>query len=185
MLYEVELKFPLPEPAAVLSRLEELEAERGEPVAQSDIYFNHPLRDFAETDEALRVRSVDGKNSITYKGPVIDPQAKIRREIEIPFGTSTLDGKRFVEMLGILGFRDVKTVRKTRVPYELEWEGRELEVAFDKVDGLGTFLEIEVIAQDAGRDSARESILRLAGHLGLEHSERRSYLQLLLKKEER
>lgn len=184
MLYEVELKFPLESPAAVLSRLEdELEADRGEPVAQSDVYFNHPLRDFAQTDEALRVRSVDGKNSVTYKGAVIDPQAKIRREIEIPFGESTIDGKRFVEMLDILGFREVRTVRKTRVPYEIEWEDLTLEVAFDEVDGLGTFLEIETIAADDARGPARDAILRLAQRLGLDRSERRSYLQLLLEKE--
>ncbi|MFQ5888201.1 MAG: class IV adenylate cyclase, partial [Candidatus Hydrothermarchaeales archaeon] len=26
---------------------------------QKDTYFNHPLRDFAKTDEALRIRRVD------------------------------------------------------------------------------------------------------------------------------
>jgi adenylate cyclase class 2 len=38
-------------------------------VEQKDTYFNHPNRDFAETDEALRIREADGKTFFTYKGP--------------------------------------------------------------------------------------------------------------------
>lgn len=182
MSYEVELKFPLADPTRVLAQLEDLGAERGEPVEQSDRYFNHPARDFGQTDEALRIRSAGGRHCVTYKGPKLDPRAKTRREIEIPFGTSPEDDQRVAEMLTLLGFREVRTVRKSRVPFHLKWEDRDLEVSLDEVRDLGTFLEIETIADEATRDAARDSILRVAERLGLTNPEMRSYLCLLLQR---
>lgn len=182
MSYEVELKFPLPDPTRVLAHLEQLGAERGQSIDQSDRYFNHPSRDFAQTDEALRIRSAAGRHCVTYKGPKLDPRTKTRREIEIPFGASP-DDRQVAEMLTLLGFREVRTVRKSRVPYHLNWEGRNLEVSLDDVHDLGTFLEIETIADDATREAARDSLLRLAERLGLENPEMRSYLCLLLQRE--
>jgi len=43
---------------------------------QSDTYFAAPYRDFAKTDEALRIRSLDGKAVLTYKGPKLDKVSK-------------------------------------------------------------------------------------------------------------
>ena len=183
MSYEVELKFALAEPDGVLSQLQSLRARRGEPLIQRDRYFAHPVRDFGRTDEALRIRTVGEQSCVTYKGPKVDPQTKTRREIEIPFGTGPGDEPRFAEMLTILGFREVRTVEKRRVPFHLEWEGLSLEIALDEVTGLGTFVEIETIAEESGRDAARDAIVRLAERLGLSSPERRSYLCLLLEKE--
>ena len=43
---------------------------------QEDTYFNAPHRDFAQTDEALRIRKIKNNNSeeiyITYKGAKMD-----------------------------------------------------------------------------------------------------------------
>lgn len=181
--YEVELKFPLAETRQVVQQLEALGAERQPVLPQSDRYFNHPSRDFAQTDEALRIRQSGEFFRVTYKGPMIDSQTKTRREIEIPFGQAEGDDERYAEMLRLLGFREVRTVRKQRTPFELEWEGRELELALDDVAGLGSFLEIETIADEETKDAARDSILRLAARLQLANSERRSYLQLLLEQD--
>lgn len=178
--YEVELKFPLADPDRVLAELDELGAQPGDAVVQTDRYFNHPSRDFGETDEAFRIRQTGETNRVTYKGAKVDSRSKTRREIEIPFGESSDDAERFAEMLRLLGFREVRTVRKRRVPYELAWEDREVEVSLDEVDDLGTFAEIETTADDGSRDAARDAILRLAERLNLANSERRSYLCLLL-----
>src|SRR5262245_53568069 len=128
-MYEVELKFPLADNAALVRQLEALGAARETPVLQSDRYFNHPSRDFAQTDEALRIRTNDNAYRVTYKGPIVDSQAKTRHEIEIAFGEADGDDMRFAEMLGLLGFREVRTVHKRRVPFDLEWEGQHLELA--------------------------------------------------------
>lgn len=183
MSYEVELKFPLADHDGIRSSLEQLRATPGEPVEQTDLYFAHPLRDFAATDEAFRLRSIGEENRITYKGPVVDPHAKTRREIELQFEPGEDARAALGEMLTILGFREVRSVAKTRQPWHLEWEGRTLELALDEVEGLGRFVEIETITEEADRDAARDSLLRLAAQLGLHNPERRSYLCLLLAKE--
>jgi len=56
-MYEVEVKVPA-DLDAVRERLADAGAGRVATVAQADTYFDAPHREFAETDEALRVRRV-------------------------------------------------------------------------------------------------------------------------------
>jgi len=178
--FEVELKFPIDDADDVTLAILARGARRGTVVRQSDLYFQHPGRDFRQTHEALRLRKTDDGLRITYKGPVIDSRTKMRRELELPISGDREDFERWRELLIILGFEPVRGVAKTRALYDLKWEGRNLELAVDAVDDLGTFLEIESMAHDADRNAARDAILRLADNLGLKNSERRSYLQLLM-----
>lgn len=179
-MYEVELKFAVPDPAAVTARLAAWGAVEQAPQSQLDRYFNHPCRDFAESHEALRVRSIGSRNVITYKGPVVDTQTKMRREIEPEFASGPAAVAELVEMLTLLGFRPVRDVCKVRTPYAYEREGRAFEIAVDRVEGLGSFVEIETLANEASRDAARDAVLAVARELGLSQPERRSYLKMLL-----
>lgn len=182
-MYEVELKFPLPDPAAARRRLVEWGAEPRPAVDQVDVYFRHPGRDFAKTDEALRIRSVGEENCVTYKGPVVDSRTKTRREIEVPIAGGADAAGRFAEILTALGFQPVRGVRKKRSAWSFERSGREFEIALDEVADLGTFLEIETLADEAERTEAGDAIVQLAAELGLSGPERRSYLCLLLERD--
>lgn len=185
MAIEVEQKFPVTDPAALRARLAELGARQQHEIEQVDIYFAHPGRDFAQTDEALRLRCVGVDNYITYKGPKLDARTKTRREIEIPLppGKSTAqDAQNLVEALG---FRSVREVRKTRTELTLTWQEHEVTVCLDRVAGLGDFVELEIVTPQAGMAAAVETIGRLAARLQLSGSERRSYLELLLAGETR
>ncbi|MGE0537465.1 MAG: class IV adenylate cyclase [Pirellulales bacterium] len=186
MTLEVEQKFPLaagagtPTREEILSRLTRLGCQWGAPLAQVDRYFAHPARDFAQTDEALRLRRVGDENRITYKGSKLDAETKTRREIELPIEPGAAGLARFTELLEALSFRPVREVAKTRTPGALDWQGWHVEVALDEVDRIGTFLEIELASDEASADAARAALRSLAGELGLERSERRSYLEMLL-----
>jgi adenylate cyclase class 2 len=180
MSYEVELKFPIVDASDLTLQLLARGAIQGRVLQQHDVYFRHPSRDFGQTHEALRLRHYDDEVFITYKGPVVDTQTKTRREIEIAIGRRPEDFDRMREVLMLLGFEPVRPVEKTRALFHLAWEGRDLELAVDSVDELGTFLEIESIAEENERDAARDTILRLADLLGLKNAERRSYLALML-----
>ena len=81
---------------------------------QSDLYFQHPCRDFRQTHEALRLRKTDDGVRITYKGPIIDSRTKMRRELELPVGRDAGDFDQFRELLTILGFVAVRGVEKTQ-----------------------------------------------------------------------
>jgi adenylate cyclase, class 2 len=180
MPFEVEQKFRVSDAERFRNKLANLGDELGEPCMQIDRYFNHPSRDFAQTDEALRIRSVGDRNFVTYKGPKIDTTTKTRREIELPLDSGAQAADRFGELLGALGFRRVADVKKHRRQAVLQLEGRDVEVAYDDVEGLGTFAELECSADEADLAAAKSAIAKLAADLGLTQNERRSYLELLL-----
>lgn len=179
--YEVEIKFRVEDHGALARRLEELGAEAGPEVRQEDTYLSHPGRDFASTDEALRLRRIGAENYVTYKGPKLAGPTKTREEIEIPFEPGPEGLRRMARLTERLGFRPVATIRKTRRPYRLEEGGRRMEVALDLADGLGAFAEVETLA--GGPDdlaAAQAAVLALAERLGLVEVERRSYLRMTL-----
>lgn len=182
-MYEVELKFPVRDPAELWDRLLARGAVFGPESIQRDEYFAHPARDFATTDEALRIRSVDAHNVLTYKGPVIDRLTKTRREVETPFaeGAAGLTGLR--ETLLALGFRSVRIVEKRRREATLEWDGAPVTCTWDIVPPLGDFCELERLATEETRSAAAASLISLAATLDLGPSERRSYLELLLEQD--
>jgi len=188
-VYEVELKFPVADPAEAERRLAALAARLGTPVEQVDRFFTHPCRDFARTDEALRLRRTAAAVAITWKGPRIDPTTKTRREIELPIvaaeepqgSGAAID--RWTELLEALGFHRFREVAKRRRHGAVSWQGRDVQIAVDEVAGLGGFLELELQAAEADVATARGCLESLAGALGCTATERRSYLELLLARE--
>jgi adenylate cyclase class 2 len=180
MNFEVEQKHPVEDLASLEAALKARGCTFGPPVQQVDVYFNHPARDFAETDEALRIRTVGAANYVTYKGPKLDRATKIRRELELPLEAGDHGASRFADLLLVLGFTRVADVRKTRRTFKLATGGFEVEGAIDEVQGLHTFVELECMTDEAGVDNAQREIATLAEELGLGQGERRSYLELLL-----
>jgi adenylate cyclase class 2 len=180
MQLEVEQKHRIKDLAALAARLSKCGVELGEPVQQSDQYFSHPSRDFAKTDEALRIRTVGDKSFVTYKGPKLDATTKTRRELELPLAASDADGSQFAKLLAALRFTPVATVRKQRRKFHVTHQGRDVEGALDEVVGVGSYIELELLADDANLKAAKHTIASLAAELELGPSERRSYLELLL-----
>ncbi len=180
MHLEVEKKFRVASLSAVREQLLALGAEFGDPIDQADTYFAHPARDFARTDEALRLRRVDEQTWITYKGPKLDAVMKTRRELELPLppGPDVFDC--YSELFAALGFQPVATVRKRREPAHLVRDSLAVEVALDTVTGVGQFVELEISVDASQRQIAQTAIASLANQLRLTESERRSYLELLL-----
>ncbi len=185
MRYEVEQKFPVAGMGAVEAALAALGADISAPEEEMDLYFAHPQRDFAATDEALRLRRKGSQNYITYKGPKLDATTKTRREIELPLGEAAGAVAAWRELLEVLGFRGVAEVRKSRRKALVTWQDRQVEVSLDAVEGLGTFVELELMADAQQMAAAKACIAGLAAELGLRESERRSYLELLLERKPR
>lgn len=180
MKLEVEQKYRIGDGAALRQKLIALGARFDAAVRQVDAYFNHPARDFAVTDEALRIRSIGERNFVTYKGPKLDRTVKTRRELEQPLVDGPTAAEQFTELLLALGFRASAKVTKERSAAALDWGGVHYEVAWDEVAGLGTFLELELVVEQSEMETARGQILALEKELGLTSVERRSYLEMVL-----
>jgi adenylate cyclase class 2 len=113
---EVEQKFRVANLDATALRLLGMGVAVQSPVEEVDLYFQHPARDFALTDEALRIRQKAGTCFLTYKGPKLDPVTKTRREIDLRLPESPATSAAFRELLEALGFRPVAEVRKRSRP---------------------------------------------------------------------
>lgn len=181
-MYEVEQKYRLTDSAPVQDKLVQLGARWRDEIEQVDRYYAHPCRNFAATDEALRIRQVGEANFVTYKGPKIDQTTKTRREIELPLGAGGAYATEFDQLLTSLGFTFVAAVQKRRRPAVVDWEGGTIDVVIDRVAGVGDYVELEVMATSGELEVARQRLATLGTQLGLAQVERRSYLELLLEK---
>ncbi|WP_144920204.1 class IV adenylate cyclase [Halorubrum salsamenti] len=195
-MFEVEIKVPA-DVDAVRERLREAGAERVDARRQRDAYYDAPHRDFAETDEALRVRresplsveAVPGSPDVarsdeeppaetaklTYKGPRLDEGSKTRVEHE----TAVDDGEAIDGVLSGLGFDPAAVVEKRRE----FWSFAGFTVTLDAVDGVGEFVEIErEVDDESAIEATRDEALAALDRLGLDGDSqvRTSYLGLLL-----
>ena len=175
-MYEVELKVRA-DHGPVRERLDELGATHRGRVRQADTYYDAPHRDFAETDEAFRLRreTRDGEETakLTYKGPLVEAESKTREEHEVEVS----DGSAAAAIAEGLGFTPAATVEKDREFFEFDG----YTVTLDEVDGLGAFVEVETEV-DGDVEPAREGAKDLLRRLELDPDDqiRTSYLGLLL-----
>jgi adenylate cyclase class 2 len=148
---------------------------------QIDTYYNHPMRDFSKTDEALRIREVEDKVFLTYKGPKIDSITKTREEIKVQVQVSSSISKILIK----LGFKEVFRVKKHRKKFLLD----DFKICLDSVEKLGDFVEIEAsVSSEVSQEKVseiRDNIIKTMEEWGLLELERLSYLELLLNKSKR
>ncbi len=184
--YEVEVKVRA-DHEKVRERLAELDTDPLGTVEQVDTYYDPPDRDFAETDEALRIRretvqSPDTEASdsgaetakLTYKGPLIEAESKTREEYETTVG----DDGELAGILDGLRYEPAATVEKERERVAIDG----YTVTLDSVAGLGEFVEVERETDESSVEDVRDGAYDLLDRLGLDPEEqiRTSYLGLLL-----
>ncbi len=169
-MLEVEAKVELLSPGALRDRLREAKAVAGDVEEHEDVFFTHPSRDLAAAGEAFRLRVCNGRMHLTYKGPKRGQGVKVREEHEVDVAEDPRP------MLAGLGFHPAVTLRKTREP----WTLGDVHVTIDTLEGLGTFAEVEVLADDEAH--ATEMVESVLKGLGLEGATRMetSYLEMAL-----
>ncbi len=165
-MLEVEVKAQCKGPEA---KLMSMGAKEKELQFQRDVYFNSPVRDFKKTDEAFRIRCLNGNYFLTYKGPRIDSDTKTREEIEVPADPGVQ------EILEKLGFMQAAIVEKTRKVFLFE----SFTICVDNVLGLGEFVVVET--DDYAKKERLFEILEMLG-VKREETITESYLELLERK---
>ncbi|MDF1557154.1 MAG: class IV adenylate cyclase [ANME-2 cluster archaeon] len=176
-MIEVEIKAPLSEREAVMSKLIEHGCTYLGHRIQSDTYYNAQDRDFAKTDEALRIRKDGECHLITYKGPKVGTISKSRKEVELEISSPEVAD----ELLTCLGYSKVMNINKTRDNYRLD----QYTISLDNVRGLGDYIEIETAAQTEGEVPHKvENMIALFTSMGLTKDIliTKSYLELLKEK---
>ena len=118
---------------------------------------------------ALRVRTVEGRGWVTFKGAAqatTDSPLKVREEIE----SAVSDPEKLIELFERLGYHRAFRYQKYRTTYKILLDGAALEVAFDETP-MGNFIEIE------GDERRVLGILERAGFTAAD-SIRQSYPEL-------
>ena len=156
-MIEVEIKAKVLNPNELVKQFKSKKGEYKFSFIHEDTYFNMPegLRDFKETDEALRIRKSIEYNKnykdsqqkinyfITYKGKKIDKITKTRYEFE----TKIEEGNKIKKILKSLGFREIFTVKKERDLYEFNFKGHNIGTLLDYIPILKEyFIEVEIVS---------------------------------------
>ena len=162
---EIEVKFKIDDFEKIRENLEAINAEFDGVENEEDHYLEHPCRDFYRSDEALRVRILDDKTILTYKGPRKVSDYKIREEVE------SLTDPNILEILKKLDFVEIAVIKKRREKYRFE----NVNILLDDVYELGKFVELEVFDE-----MDTKKIDYLIEKLSLDKKEKRTYLEIYL-----
>lgn len=182
---EVEVKIPVSSLEDTVKRLKQCGFCLAGACREEDVYYNSVYYDLREQDKALRIRRVTdldtGKTRAEFncKGPKLDQVSVSRTELEMRLETPEIL-ERILEELTFLPVPCA--VRKTRFTYT---KGR-ITAVVDQVEGLGNYLELEIIGQGEGqRPACLKEIEAIMKELGYEQKDtiRNSYLSMLQKKE--
>ncbi|MCD6559436.1 class IV adenylate cyclase [Palaeococcus sp. (in: euryarchaeotes)] len=162
---EIEIKFRV-ELEEIMEKIEALGAGFVGEEVQEDLYFSLPPK------HLLRIRRIAnlGQSILGYKY-IQDERNEEFDEIEVEVS----DFEKMKEILKRLGFREDVWVKKHRLVYKLD----DVTFELNRVEGLGDFLDIEVMSEDV--EYAKKRIWEIAGLLGLneEDVEPRLYQELL------
>jgi adenylate cyclase, class 2 len=179
-MLEVEVRYRIPDRAAVIAQLIDWGAILAADRIDVDLYFNPPERDLKNSDESFRLRRIGEANYLTYKGPRRDAETKTRGEIEVPLADGPEVAADMERMLLALKYRPVVVVRKARRIYRFSRGGFALEACFDDVELVGPFMKLEILAPEEQYEPAKAVLLQTAAELGLTEKETRSYLGMVL-----
>ncbi|MFW9824731.1 MAG: class IV adenylate cyclase [Candidatus Thorarchaeota archaeon] len=197
-MIEVEIKVRITDPDLIRRKFKESKASYRFSLYHEDIYYNMPkgLRDFKQTDEALRLRKSviynrkikmdSGKTEyfLTYKGRKMDSLTKTREEIDLKIE----DISKMKKLLKHLGFLEVLTVKKEREFYKIEFQNIKIEALIDYIPILNQhFIEVEILTETKEQiEKSRAILFDFLSSIGIqqEDSIRKSYLELILEKKE-
>lgn len=163
--FEIEVKYKVSDLSSIKKRLREMGAVFVRKVRQVDIYFRHPCKDLAVSDEALRIRLEEDKSVLTYKGPRVPSKVKVREELSV----NVSDAHKLISILSRMGFAEEVKIVKDREEYALG----EIKLCLDTVEDLGNFVEIEFPFDN------EEELTKLSRRLGLKDVIKKTYVELL------
>ena len=148
---EIEQKFYFNDIKSLYDLLSKnnLTKKESENISDSDEYFTDIDSEYIKNRTCLRIRKTNNKNmEITFKGKSINFSnfyAKSENNINIDIN----DYSNLVDMLGSLGFYSYTTVTKSREVYNKTEDNIEYNVMIDKVEGIGSFIEFELLSDES------------------------------------
>lgn len=153
---EIEVKFKIEDSEPIKAKINKLAATYRGRCFQVDRWMDTEDDQLKKRGWGLRLREENGRATFTFKGELIEGERfREQKEIEV----EVKDCKKMRKILEGLGYKERYILRKERE----KWEKEDLEIVLDRVENLGTFLELE------GNKKRIEEAIR---NLGLKKAER-------------
>ena len=152
MSVEQELKLKVDEFKSIKSRLATAKAIRIGSFSQTDIYYgNEHLIKALGRSFLIRIRESGKKHMLAFKGAT----GKVGSYEE--YETHINDAAAASNMFEKSGFEHIITVRKKRESYKY----KDSTINLDSVEGLGKFVEIEIISDKPAKNKLNEIVREL------------------------
>lgn len=166
---EIETKARLVEREAVMQKLESLGCVLGEPKTQDDTVFaakTATLEEFLSNDVFLRIRIQDGQKVVlTAKKPVRKSAEVLVKHEHETVVESAEQTRAILELMGLVPV--VRTVKVRRTGHVGTYE-----VCIDDIEGLGSFIELEVMGDAENAERVQAEMGEFLASLGINASER-------------
>lgn len=161
---EIEVKARVTNLKSLLNRADKLGISLGEPVVQEDTTYETALSRENPDWNIFRIRKQGNKIILTMKYKA-SSRSRDNHERE----TVIEDAKEVAGMLERVGYSYGVRIRKTRRTAKYN----NLEICLDDVDGLGTFVEVEKLANDeADVDAIQSELWNILLELGVDSEDR-------------
>jgi adenylate cyclase class 2 len=167
---EIEIKAKLKDSAGVMAKLSAGGCVFSEVKIQDDMVWvqkTGSLEDFLSNSVFLRIRIQDGAKVImTAKSPKAKQgnESLIKKEHEVVVDSAD-EARNILSMVGL--HEAVRVIKKRRTTH---YEG--YEICIDEVEGLGTFIELEKIAEEKDAERIQKEMLAFLDTLGISPEDR-------------
>ena len=132
----------------ILNRIKAKNFELTDELVEEDTYFTDKELKFIEDKVCLRTRKTDNKFvELTYKPKTsLETELYGKKETNINLTIEDYDDIKYI--LKELGYVEYVSFKKYRKTYSKIINNFEYNIMIDKIDGVGRFIEIEILAQD-------------------------------------
>lgn len=163
---EIEIKARLRDKAAVIEKLKTLGCVFEKPVTHEDtVYAEHvgSLKVFRTNKAFLRLRVKNGsKTFFTLKKRMANDLDAIEHEVEV----SSRD--EMEKALFLMGYKEAEWVKKVREVTRYN----DCAICVDEVEGLGSFIEMETLTEEADSEAVQDKMFQFFLSLGITQEDR-------------
>ncbi|MEM4576890.1 MAG: class IV adenylate cyclase [Candidatus Nezhaarchaeales archaeon] len=176
-MIEVEAKVPVSEreKQLILEKLRRINSME-KAYEEEDLFFISINDPSFGNNKTLKLRKSNGRTKLIFKTKRAGDGFKENLEIEVE--VKEKDTGNLVQLLNLLGFKESLVIRKRRLSFCFD----HYTINVDDVEGLGSFVEIEILTDESEVERARNEISKILSVLGISEKEiiLKSYAEMMV-----
>lgn len=148
---ETEKKYYCLKEQELISKIDVLKFKLVKEGIEIDEYFTDINSIYIKNRTCLRIRKANDSMEITFKGKSNDFSSSFTK-LESNFDMDLNNYENFVELFSMIGYYSYTIVNKKRLTYELKDEKYTYSIMVDNIEGLGGFVEFELLCNSDDYD---------------------------------